>query len=342
MYTNACKSCDKKHGEVAIAAMFKDLKQTNKGAVAELNHPVVKPIDPKTMTEDERKRVLNAVNSIKEKRDAYIKGRTCIAGSQQKKYLTEDDTVAAPTQTLYGFLTTCMMDAEEKTKVITFDVTGAFFQPEIPRMKNIKEGEEGTIIMKIVGDVFVDIMCEINPTYKDYVLIHKGRKILYVEVLRSIYGCIEAALLWYNYYRAMLEDLGFEINPYDRCIANQVMDGKQCTLTWYVDDNKISHTDDAVLWKIIHKLEEKLGKFKIYTGNEHKFFGMELIFTEDGRVKVRTKEHLLEAIDMLGEAIDFTVTTPAGRHLFQVDPEGQKLEETRKKIPFHNKQIVVC
>ena len=163
----------KKHGEVAIATMFKELKQLNKGAVAELNHPVIKPINPKTITEEERKRALNAVNLIKEKRDGSIKGRTCIDGSQQKKYLTEDDTVAAPTQTLDGFLTTCMIDAKEKRKVITFDVTGAFLQPEMPRMKNIKEGEEGKIIMKIVGDVCVDIMCEINPTYKDCVLIHK-------------------------------------------------------------------------------------------------------------------------------------------------------------------------
>lgn len=168
-------------------------------------------------------------------------------------------------------------------------------------MKNVKEGEEGKIIMKIVGDVFLNIMCEINPAYKDFVLIKKGRKILYVEVLRSIYGCIEAALLWYNYYRAMLEELGFKINPYDRCIANQNINGKQCTLTWYGDDNEISHTDKKVMWEIIHKLEEKLGKFKICMESKHKFVGMEIVLTEDGRVKIRTREQILEAIDMLGE-----------------------------------------
>ena len=38
---------------------------------------------------------------------------------------------------------------------------------------------------------------------------------------------------------------------------------------------------------------------------------------------------------MLGERIDFTVTTPAARHLFKINPEGQKLEERRKKV-FHS------
>ena len=102
-----------------------------------------------------------------------------------------------------------------------------------------------------------------------------------------------------------------------------------------MDDNKISHTDEDELWKIIRRLEQKLGKFKISTGNEHKFVGMELVFTEDGKVKVRTKDQILEAIDMLGERINFTVTTPAAKHLFKINPEGQKLEERRKKI-FHS------
>ena len=30
-------------------------------------------------------------------------------------------------------------------------------------------------------DEFVDIMCEVNPEYKKYVISEKGRKVLYVE-----------------------------------------------------------------------------------------------------------------------------------------------------------------
>ena len=115
-----------------------------------------------------------------------------------------------------------MIDAKEKRHVTIYDVPGAFLQPEMPRMKD-KKGKDGKVLMKLCGDIFVDIMCDVNPEYKNCVLYEKGRKVLYLHVLRSIYGCIEAALLWYNYYRGMLEELGFEINPYDKCIANKMI-----------------------------------------------------------------------------------------------------------------------
>ena len=31
-----------------------------------------------------------------------------------------------------------------------------------------------------------------------------------------------------------------QINPYDRCVANKMINGSQCTIVFYVDDNKIS------------------------------------------------------------------------------------------------------
>ena len=70
-------------------------------------------------------------------------------------------------------------------------------------------------------------------------------------------------------------------------------------------------------------------------GKEHKFLGMELIFTEDGKVKVRTKDQIIEALEMLGETIDYKVTSPAARHLFKVNPDEEKLEERRARI-FHS------
>jgi len=57
----------KKHGEKAISAMFKELKQLDQGAVPELNNRVVCPIDPSTLTDEEKRKALYAVNVIKEK-----------------------------------------------------------------------------------------------------------------------------------------------------------------------------------------------------------------------------------------------------------------------------------
>ena len=49
----------------------------------------------------------------------------------------------------------------------------------------------------------------------EYVVLEKGSKVLYVEVLKAIYGMLEASLLWYKKPRKDLESQGFTFNPYD-------------------------------------------------------------------------------------------------------------------------------
>lgn len=38
-----------------------------------------------------------------------------------------------------------------------------------------------------------------------------------------------------------LKEFGFELNPYNSCVANKMMNRMQMTLTWYVDDLKVLH-----------------------------------------------------------------------------------------------------
>ena len=90
-------------------------------------------------------------------------------------------------------------------------------------------------------------MCDINGEYRKYVRYEQGKKVLYLKVLRAIYGCIESALLWYNLYTQTLKAEGYILNEYDRCVANKNINGKQCTVVWYVDDNKASHVDSRVI-----------------------------------------------------------------------------------------------
>lgn len=49
--------------------------------------------------------------------------------------------------------------------------------------------------------------------------------------------------------------MGFKINPYEKCIANKMINGKQCTIAWYVDHNKVSHEDPNVVTEIINEIE---------------------------------------------------------------------------------------
>jgi hypothetical protein len=130
--------------------------------------------------------------------------------------------------------------------VATYDVPGVYLQARIaPRENNER------VLMKLRGR-FVDIMCKVNHEHSKNAIYENGQKVLYMEVLQAIYGCIESALRWYELYSSTLEKEGFKINPYDRCVANKTINGKQCTIVWYVDDNKISHEYPMVVSNVIN------------------------------------------------------------------------------------------
>ena len=211
-----------------IAAIYKEFKQLDEGAVP--NKPVVLPQDPSKLTREEKSRALEAVNLIKEKRNGKIKGRTCADGSKQKHYLKDGEDFTSPTISLEALFTTMLIDIFEGRDIATFDIPGAYLHAEMP--------EEKQILLKLRGE-FVDIMCEVNGEHTQNVVMENGKKVLYMKVVRAIYGCIQSALLWYDLYTNTLKGMGFEINPYDKCVANKMINGKQCTIGWYVDDNKI-------------------------------------------------------------------------------------------------------
>ena len=76
-----------------------------------------------------------------------------------------------------------------------------------------------------------------------------------IRSYRSSYG-------WYEMFTDHLVEMGFQVNPYDMCVANAMIEGKQCTITWYVDDTKISHKNPKVVDVVIEKIEAKFGKMK--------------------------------------------------------------------------------
>ena len=59
---------------------------------------------------------------------------------------------------------------------------------------------------------------------------------LYVKLLKALYGLLKSALLFYKKLAGELVNMGFEINPYDPCVDNKTVNGIQMTVTWYVDD----------------------------------------------------------------------------------------------------------
>jgi hypothetical protein len=65
--------------------------------------------------------------------------------------------------------------------------------------------------------------------------------------------------------------MDFVLNPYNSCVANCKIDGKQCTIAWYIDDMKILHVDPVVVTSIIDNIESRFDKMTEAQGTEHMF-----------------------------------------------------------------------
>ena len=76
--------------------------------------------------------------------------------------------------------------------------------------------------------------------------VENGVKLINLQILKYLYGCMEYALLLYDVYSRTLISHGFLVNPYDRCIGNSTIKGKQLTIAWYGDKKNVSHVDKEV------------------------------------------------------------------------------------------------
>ena len=63
---------------------------------------------------------------------------------------------------------------------------------------------------------------------------------------KALYGMMLSSLLFYKDFRKDLESIEFVVNPYDIYVANRTINGHQQTVTWYVDDVKVSHISPEV------------------------------------------------------------------------------------------------
>jgi len=194
---------------------------------------------------------------------------------------------------------------------------------------------EDFVLLKLVGKA-VNIMCRVNPKYDKFVVIENGKKVLYLQLLKALYGCVQSALLWYNLFTNPLVRMGFKLNLYGLCVVNSQIKGKQCTVAWYVDNNKISHVDDTVVTNIIEKIEAKFGKMTMTRGKHHVFLGMDITFNDnDGTVTILIKEYLKEAIADSGMDASKVVPTVAKKDMFTVDDGSEQLDKRQGKF-FHS------
>ena len=314
----------KKFGKKGHDAAHKEMKQLH-------DRVCFRPINPNNMTPSERKKAMESLIFLSEKRDGKIKARTCANGSVQRKWMDKDET-ASPTAALESVIMTSVIDAKEGRDVATVDIPNAFIQTEIPQ-----EGER--TILKIRGKL-VDMLIAIDPgTYAPYVSYERGDKILYCNVLKAIYGMLVSALLFYKKWKNDLIAKGYKLNPYDPCVANKIIDGKQHTVTWHVDDLKISHEDPKVNDEFIKWVDElygddTIGRVTATRGKVHDYLGMILDYSTDGELVVDMKYYVKNMIKDFGLPINREYKNPASDNLFKVNNKCPTLHKEKAEL-FH-------
>ena len=70
---------------------------------------------------------------------------------------------------------------------------------------------------------------------------------LYICLSKAPQGMLRATLLFYKRLVSDLEDTGFEVNPYDPCVANNMATVKYMTVCWHVDDLNFSRMEDLAV-----------------------------------------------------------------------------------------------
>ena len=171
-----------------------------------------------------------------------------------------------------------MLNAKENRYTVTCDVPGAFMQADIDELIHLRlDGELAELLIKV------------DASYQKFLTYEGKTPVIYTQLSKALYGTLQAALLFWRKLRGFLVDqLGFTPNPYDQCVVNKTILGKQCTVGWHVDDIMVSHVDKSVMEGIISQFGSEYGveaPLTITRGKIHDYLGMKIDFSTPGQVK---------------------------------------------------------
>ena len=320
----------KAFGQAGVDAVAKELKQLHE-------RDVLKPTEAGELTRDQKKASLAYLMFLKKKRCGMIKGRGCADGRKQRLSTKKED-ASAPTVAIESVMLSCVIDAKEGRDVATCDIPGAFMQADMDELVHVRM--EGTM---------AELLVKLDPKlYRKYVTTENGKQVLYVVLQKALYGTLRAALLFWRKLSKQLVEWGFEINPYDWCVANKMINGKQCTVLWHVDDLKLSHVDKQVVTNLLDEIDNEFGKeapITVQRGKVHEYLGMTLDYSEPGKIKIKMLDYVENMLKDLPLDMEGEAATPAADHLFEVNAEDSgSLEEPTARLCHHvvAKSLFLC
>ena len=306
----------RKHGKEGVRALTKEIQQIDDLGTFKGVH----------LTPALRRKAIMSLLFFKEKylstgQFDKLKARLVAGGHQQDRTVYDGKDVSSPTVATECVYIVAGIAALERRKVITVDIAGAYLKG------SFKENAE-PIHMRLDAKV-AEALCVVNPGYEVYKLSDGS---MYVELLKPLYGLIEAAQLWYTNITTTLSDAGFVQNSYDKCVWNRMFGDDQQTIVIHVDDLKITCKNEEANKDIVRVLREKYKDVTVNEGMVHSYIGITFDYSTAGKVLLTQEGYTGDLI--LCYEIKSSVKTPAGDDLFTIDTSSPLLGSERAE-EFH-------
>ena len=228
---------------------------------------------------------------------------------------------SSPTVSIYALFASCAINAIEKREVVTCDIPGAFLQSNWP--------EDKPTYLKFNG-VMVDMLVEIDPSLRQHVITtRQGHKLMYGKLNKAVYGTLLGSILFYEKLATQLNDWDFIMNPYDACTWNKMINGKQLTIQYFIDDLHISCMDGKAIDNLVRNLNDKFKtmfkELTICKGKVHDYLGINIDYSNNRYVKFTMNNFIEDVLKEAREDMNGMSPWPAGSNLFNVDPQLPRL-----------------
>jgi hypothetical protein len=177
-------------GKEGVEAVRKEMQQLH-------DRTVMAAKKPKDLTAQQKKDALEYLMFLKRKRCGTVKGRGCADGRKQRAYISKAD-AASPTVATESVFLTAVIDAVEGREVAVVDVPGAFMQADMDELVHVRfTGKMTELLLEIDREM-----------YEPCVVMERGEMVMYVELLKALYGTMRAAQLFWEKLSAKLQEWG--------------------------------------------------------------------------------------------------------------------------------------
>ena len=148
-----------------------------------------------------------------------------------------------------------------------------------------------------------------------------------------------SAMLFYCKLTKSLLSYGFELNPYNPCVVNKMVNGDQLTIFWHVDDLKSSHIDPKVNDNFLQWIKDmlrQLSEVKMTEGLLHDYLGMTLDYSVPGQVSMDMSHYVKKMVKEFPQENlkGASVASLQNENLFKVQHDSLSLEKEQAKL-FH-------